>query len=154
MAGGKASLSWKISDQSSNKFARSTFMHKGSCLCGAIKFEVAGSLSSVEGCHCSECRKWTGHFLASTDVPRASLKIHHPDRVSWFHSSEKARRGFCSSCGSPLFFDPLDTKKLDWIGISMGAFDQPTGASMALHIFVAEKGDYYEIIDNLPQNQH
>lgn len=37
-------------------------MHKGSCLCGAVKFEVEGSLSAVEGCHCSMCRKWTGHY--------------------------------------------------------------------------------------------
>ena len=64
-------------------------MHKGSCLCGAVKFEVEGSLSPPDACHCSECRKWTGHFLASTDVPRSALKVHGSDRVSWFHSSEK-----------------------------------------------------------------
>ena len=39
----------------------------------------------------------------------------------------------------------------DWIGISMGAFDVPTGTHTELHIFVAEKGDYYEITDGLPQ---
>jgi hypothetical protein len=129
-------------------------MHKGSCLCGAVKFEVEGSLSSVEACHCSMCRKWTGHFLASTEVPRTGLKIHHADSVSWFHSSEKVRRGFCSTCGASLFFDPLDKEKHDWIGISMGAFDKPTGTELALHIFVAEKGDYYEITDELPKNEY
>jgi hypothetical protein len=129
-------------------------MHKGACLCGAVTFEVEGSLSSVEACHCSQCRKWTGHFLASTEVRRSALMVHDPDRVSWFHSSEKVRRGFCPNCGTSLFFDPLDKEKHDWIGISMGVFDKPTGTAMALHIFVAEKGDYYEITDDLPKNEY
>ncbi len=126
----------------------------GSCLCGSIRFEVDAELSEVEGCHCVECRKWTGHYLASVEVKRSELTLEDPDQVSWYHSSEKVRRGFCSNCGSPLFFDPLDTEKHDWIGISAGAFDDPTGAQMALHIFVAEKGDYYEITDGLPQNEY
>ncbi len=129
-------------------------MHKASCLCGAVKIEVEGKLSAVEGCHCSQCRKWTGHYLASTEVPRSALKIHGDDSVSWFHSSEKVRRGFCSTCGTSLFFDPADKEKHDWIGIAMGVFDQPTDTEMALHIFVAEKGDYYEITDGLPQNEY
>ncbi len=129
-------------------------MYKGSCLCGAVKFEVEGKLSPAEGCHCSECRRWTGHFLASTDVSRSALKIQDSGRVSWFHSSEKVRRGFCATCGTSLFFEPTDHEKHDWISIAMGAFDQPTGTEMALHIFVAEKGDYYQITDGLPQNEY
>jgi hypothetical protein len=127
-------------------------MHKGSCLCGAVTFEVTGSLSPPDACHCSQCRKWTGHFLVSTDVPRAALQIHGVERVSWFRSSEKVRRGFCSACGASLFFDPIDREKHAWIGVAMGAFDLPTGTQLALHIFVAEKGDYYDISDDLPQN--
>ena len=129
-------------------------MHKGSCLCGAVTFEVEGSLSPVEACHCSQCRKWTGHILASTEVPRTALKINGSESVSWFQSSEKVRRGFCSSCGASLFFDPLDKEKHNWIGISMGVFDTPTNTEMALHIFVAEKGDYYKITDGLPNNEY
>jgi hypothetical protein len=63
-------------------------------------------------------------------------------------------RGSCSTCGASLFFDPLDKEKHNWIGISMGSLDTPTGTKLALHIFVAEKGDYYEISDGLPQNEH
>jgi hypothetical protein len=55
----------------------------------------------------------------------------------------------CSTCGSSLFFDPIHR---DWIGISMGAFDGPTHTKLEKHIFVASKGDYYEIGDGLPQN--
>jgi hypothetical protein len=129
-------------------------MHTGSCVCGAVTFEVAGDLGSLDACHCKQCRKWSGHFYVSTDAPRSALTIQGVENVTWYHSSEKVRRGFCSKCGASLFFDPLDRNKHDWIGVSMGAFDTPTGAKLALHIFVAEKGDYYEITDGLPQNEY
>jgi hypothetical protein len=116
-----------------------------------VTFEVAGDLPPADACHCSKCRKWTGHFLVGTDVPRAALTIHGVENVSWFRSSEKVRRGFCSTCGSSLFFDPIAQTKNDWIGVSLGAFDLPTGTSIKFHIFVADKGDYYAIKDGLPQ---
>ena len=122
---------------------------KGSCHCRAVHFEVSGALSSVTACHCSQCRKQSGHFWASTDVVRADLTIHGAENITWFQSSEKVRRGFCSQCGSSLFWDPT---KRDTIAIAMGAFDPPTGARLGLHIFVADKGDYYDIGDGLPQN--
>jgi len=129
-------------------------MHTGSCVCKAITFEVASNLGPVEACHCKQCRQWTGHFLASTEVPRAALTIHGAEDLTWYHSSEKVRRGFCCKCGASLFFDPTDKNKHDWIGISMGAFDTPSNTKLALHIFAAEKGDYYEISDGLPQNEY
>ena len=66
-----------------------------------------------------------------------------------FRSSEKAQRGFCSTCGASLFWDPIDKGT---IAIAIGAFDSPTGTKIEKHIFVADKGDYYEIKDGLPQN--
>lgn len=129
-------------------------MHKGSCLCGAVTFTVEGDLKPPDACHCSQCRKWSGHVLAGTDIPRSALSVEGVENVTWFQSSEKVRRGFCSICGSSLFFDPLDREKHDWTGVAMGAFDTATGTSLAIHIFVAEKGDYYEITDGLPQNEH
>jgi hypothetical protein len=128
-------------------------MHKGSCLCGAVTFEVTGDLPPPDACHCTLCRRWTGHFLASTDVPRDALTIRGSEKLTWFQSSEKVRRGFCSMCGASLFFDPLDQTKHNWIGVSMGAFELPTGTRLAVHIFVANKGDYYDIADGLPQKQ-
>ena len=129
-------------------------MHTGSCLCGAVTLQVEGNLGSAEACHCTRCRKWTGHILVSTEVPRSALTIVGAEHVAWYPSSEKVRRGFCAKCGASLFFNPTDKDKHDWIGISMGAFDMPTETRLALHIFVAEKGDYYEIDDGLPQNEH
>jgi hypothetical protein len=127
-------------------------MHRGSCLCGAVSFTVDGALKPPDACHCSSCRKTSGHFFASTDVPRAALTIRGAEHLTWFHSSAKVRRGFCRTCGSPLFWDPVVDHK-DWIGVAMGAFERPTDVKLGIHIFVADKGDYYEIADGLPQNQ-
>ena len=79
------------------------------------------------------------------------MQIDGAKAVRWYHSSAKVRRGFCGTCGSTLFWDPVQH---DWIAVAMGAFDGPTHTSLSLHIFVAEKGDYYAIADGLPQNDH
>ena len=125
-------------------------MHTGSCLCGAVTFEVDGELNPPDACHCSICRKTSGHFNAGTDLASDKVRITGEENVTWYQTSEKVRRGFCKTCGANLFFDPLFH---DWISISMGAFDKPTNTKLAIHIFVADKGDYYEIADGLPQNQ-
>jgi hypothetical protein len=125
-------------------------MHKGSCLCGAVRFSVEGELHAPDACHCSQCRRWSGHYWASTDVPRSAVRIEGEDKLTWYQSSEKVRRGFCSTCGSALFWDVAGREKT---AIAMGAFDKPTGTELGLHIFVADKGDYYDIGDGLPQNQ-
>lgn len=130
---------------------RLSMKHKGSCLCGAVSFEVAGTLPPPDACHCTQCRKQSGHFWASTNVPRDALTISGAANVSWFQSSERVRRGFCASCGSFLFWDPI---RKDVIAVAMGAFDAPTETKLGMHIFVADKGDYYHIGDGLPQNEH
>jgi hypothetical protein len=124
--------------------------HKGSCLCGAVRFSVDGELNPPDACHCTICRKSSGHYYSGTDIARERVTIEGGDNVTWYRSSEKVRRGFCRTCGSPMFFDPIHR---DWIGLSMGSFEKPTDTKLAIHIFVADKGDYYEIADGLPQNQ-
>ena len=125
-------------------------MHKGSCLCGAVRFEVVGELPAPDACHCSQCRKWTGHFFANIEVPRSSLEVQGEGSITWYRSSEKVRRGFCATCGSALFWDPVHRSK---IAIAMGAFEAPTGTMLGKHIFTADKGDYYAIADGLPRNE-
>lgn len=125
-------------------------MHKGSCLCGAVRTSVAGELPQPSACHCTECRKQTGHYEASVDIPQTALGVSGEQHVRWYHSSKKVRRGFCEICGSTLFWDPIHQ---DWIAVAMGVFDGPTGTSLSMHIFVAEKGDYYDIADGLPQSE-
>ena len=126
-------------------------MHRGSCLCGAVTFEVAGELPPVDACHCDDCRKFSGHFFASADVPRSAVTINGTHNLTWFQKSAKVRHGFCSECGCSLFWDPVER---DWTAIAMGAFDRPTNTELEMHIWAADKGDYYEIKDGLPQNQN
>jgi hypothetical protein len=116
--------------------------HTGSCLCGAVRFSVDGALKLPDACHCTICRKTSGHYYSGTDIPRERVTIEGEENVTWYRSSEKVRRGFCKTCGSPMLFDPIYR---DWIGLSMGAFDKPTNTKLAVHIFTADKGDYYEI---------
>ena len=120
----------------------------GSCLCGAVQVEVDAPLAPAAACHCSQCRKQSGHHWASSHMPRAAVRLTREDGLKWFAASDKARRGFCGTCGSFLFWDPADEDK---ISVSMGMFDAPTGGALARHIFTADKGDYYEIADDLPQ---
>jgi hypothetical protein len=124
--------------------------HRGSCLCGSVRFIVSGRIGVPDACHCTNCRKQSGHFFASGNVPRASLALTGEEHLTWYRSSPEVRRGFCSKCGSTLFWDPSG---YDWIAIAMGSFDAPTHTHLDRHIFVSEKGDYYELDDGLPQRE-
>ena len=126
-------------------------MPTGSCLCRAVTFEMPGPLAPAIACHCTQCRKQSGHFWASTDVKKADLHLAGEANVRWFQSSPKVRRGFCAQCGSALFWDAIAK---DTIGVSMGSIDAPTETRLALHIFTAFKGDYYELGDGVPRNEH
>jgi hypothetical protein len=122
-------------------------------MCGAVRIEIAGRLEKQpEACHCSICRKQTGHFLAAVNVKRADLAVHGADNVRWYRSSEKVRRGFCSVCGSVLFWDPV-IEGYQYTAVAMGALEKPTGVRLSKHTFVGDKGDYYEITDGLPQSE-
>lgn len=120
----------------------------GSCLCGAVTFRTHGRLRGIVYCHCSQCRKQTGHFYAATNVADDCIDISGSHMLKWYAASARARRGFCSNCGSALFWKHED---LDYVSVLAGAFNKPTGLEPACHIFVEDKGDYYEIDDGLPQ---
>ncbi len=120
-------------------------MIRGSCLCGAVNFTVDGPLRPVIACHCRQCRKTSGNFVAATSAPRDCVSID--GKVAWYRSSESARRGFCGICGSPLFWDGPGVN----LSIFAGALDEASGTTLAGHIFCADKGDWYGISDGLPQ---
>jgi hypothetical protein len=123
-------------------------IHTGSCLCGAVRLRTTARLRGVVYCHCSQCRKQSGHHYAATNVPDANLEVSGADKVTWYAASDFARRGFCRTCGSALFWKHND---LNYTSVMAGLFDSPTGLHGQNHIFVADKGDYYEIEDGLPQ---
>ncbi|RAP41014.1 aldehyde-activating protein [Rhodovulum viride] len=117
----------------------------GGCLCGAVRYRIDGPLSPVVACHCSQCRKASGHHVASASAPRDSIAV--AGELRWFASSALARRGFCPVCGSNLFWDGQGPD----MAIHAGSFDGDPGVRLVAHIFCADKGAYYEIADGLPQ---
>lgn len=123
--------------------------HPGACLCGSVRFRTCGPLRGVVFCHCGQCRRQSGHFVAATSVSDERIVIEGGDAITWFAASPEAKRGFCSRCGSLLFWKRAG---LASISVMAGAFDRPTGLIAECHIFVADKGDYYAIDDGLPQH--
>lgn len=122
--------------------------NRGACLCGKVSYTTKGALRGVVYCHCSQCRRQTGHVLAATNVALADISIRGEEALVWYAASDFARRGFCGACGSVLFWKH---NELDVISVTAGTFDNPSGLVGESHIFVADKGDYYEISDSLPQ---
>lgn len=121
---------------------------RGGCLCGGVRYRVEGPLSDVGACHCTQCRRTTGHYFAATTCRRDALRFAAEDTLAWYESSPGIHRGFCARCGSSLFW--RDSRR-DEVDILAGTLDTPTGLKLIDHIFVANKGDYYEITDGLPQ---
>ena len=119
--------------------------HAGSCLCGAVHYTTTGPLRPVIACHCAQCRKTSGHHVAATSVARDAIEIEGD--VTWYASSDTARRGFCGTCGSNLFWDGAGVN----ISIFAGTFDGDPGLRMAAHIFCDDKGSYYNLTDDLPK---
>lgn len=117
----------------------------GSCLCGAITFHSEGPWRPSVACHCTQCRKTSGHFWSASQVPTETLVIHGQEHLTWFQSSQDARRGFCSGCGASLFWEK-DGEGMTSVG--SGTLDGPTGLTTAKHIYVEDKGDYYAIPDS------
>lgn len=121
-------------------------MHSGHCLCGTVSYRFSTHLRDPVICHCKQCRRQGGHGWASVPVAKAALQISGP--VKWFRASDTASRGICSNCGSFLFWAGDGE---DEISVSMGSLNEPTGLKVSKHIFAADKGDYYDLSDGLPQ---
>ena len=124
--------------------------HSGSCLCGAVRYEILSVLRGIACCHCSKCRTFHGHFAAYVITTADHLKFVEERGLKWFRSvadeTPNVYRGFCSECGSSMFWDPRGE---DMIAVAAGSLDEPTGLKMLGHSWISQKGDYYEISDDL-----
>ena len=107
-----------------------TDRHEGACLCGAVRFSTHGPLRAIVYCHCSQCRKQTGHHYAATNVADKNIEIKGTSDITWYCASEKARRGFCRICGSALFWKH---EELDTNAEMASAFEKPTGLKAKKH---------------------
>ncbi|MEE8534925.1 MAG: GFA family protein [Kiloniellales bacterium] len=120
----------------------------GGCLCRGVQFEVLGPLRDVMMCHCGQCRRTHGHVAAYTSAARADVVFGAEATLRWYVSSDRARRGFCGTCGASLFWEPEGEGR---IAISAGCLDRPTGLRAIAHVYVDDASDYYEIADGLPR---
>jgi hypothetical protein len=125
--------------------------HGGGCQCGGVRYRIRGELRGVIACHCSQCRRTSGHYAAMTSAPSANIELTASDSLRWYRSSDTAERGFCCVCGGNLFWKQAGR---DAISVTAGTLDTPTGLSVEQHIFVADKSDYYAINDDLPKQAH
>ena len=80
-------------------------MHKSAtCLCGAVKIDIAHAPETVGACHCGMCRKWSGGIYLGLHVKAAAATITGADAITAYTSSDWAERCFCATCGTNLFY--------------------------------------------------
>lgn len=121
----------------------------GGCLCGSVRYEADAIQQAFRACHCTLCRKWSGHFWAAFHVRDEDFRLLSDAGLTWFASSDHASRGFCAKCGSSLFFRLTDAEGIE---VAAGSADSTDGARLVGHTHVAFKGDYYDLNDGLTQS--
>ena len=122
----------------------------GGCNCGGVRYEVRGKLRDVIVCHCAQCRRMSGHFVAATACRRPQFRLVEDRSLRWYVAVRGFRRGFCNECGSSLFFEQEGGER---VSIAAGSLDAPQGLKIAAHIFAGEAGDYYRIDSSVPVSQ-
>ena len=128
-------------------------MHKGGCLCGAVKYEVRGEFSQAVYCHCGRCRKASGSAFATNAVAsdKDFVVTSGEESLKCFTAGGGVKRYFCGLCGSPIA-SRRDTQP-DIVRVRMGTLDTPVTAGPGAHIFVGSKVSWDVIRDDLPQHQ-
>lgn len=121
---------------------------RGHCLCGGVAFEISEE-GIMDACHCKMCQRWTGSLFIEMDVEDAHMHFTSNETLAWYDSSDWARRGFCSRCGSSLFYR-AKKEGAKW-AVLAGSLDLPPGHSIRMEIFIDEKPDYYELAGERPR---
>lgn len=126
-------------------------MHKGSCLCGEIEYEVDSELKAIVHCHCRFCRKAHGApFTTVLFIPFANLKIvKGKESVASYHvESVTADRRFCSRCGTRLYNHLPQTSMASSI---VATLDLDEVLRPVAHVNTESKCNWFAINDDLPQ---
>jgi hypothetical protein len=122
------------------------------CICGEVRIRAAHVSRHVGACHCHMCRKWGGGPFMEVDCG-TEVSFEGEQNISVFDSSEWAERGFCSKCGSHLFYRLKDTKQHM---IPVGLFDEINNFSFDHQVFIDKKPDYYRFANktkNMTQSE-
>lgn len=123
--------------------------HEGGCLCGAVRYVATGAPSRSGICHCRMCQRATGQpMVAGAVFAKTAISVKGETRA--YQSSSRARRHFCPTCGSPLFFEPLDQP--EHLEVWLGTLDDPARIEPAYHIFCASQVPWLAIQDDRPRH--
>lgn len=120
----------------------STTAKTGGCLCGGVRYRIDRVRKGVVNCFCGQCRKTSGHYVAATQAHLADFHLENDSTLSWYPSSNEAKRGFCQKCGGNLFWQH---SKEDTISIMAGSIDAPTGLTTVANIYTEDASDYHRI---------
>lgn len=118
----------------------------GRCLCGAVSYSAEDVETDIHTCHCSMCRRWTGGPAFAATV--GSVAFEGEENIARYDSSAWAERGFCSRCGTNLFYR---MKEPNQYVLWMGTFDDPAPFRVAGEIFIDEKPATYELAGDHPR---
>ncbi|MGI9606444.1 MAG: GFA family protein [Acidimicrobiales bacterium] len=97
----------------------------GKCLCGAVSYTAERISDHVLQCHCENCRRLSGNYVAAVRADTADLRIDSPTEAFQWHDLGYARYGFCRSCGSTLVFHP--SERPESTSVMVGTLDDPSG---------------------------
>ena len=125
--------------------------YAGSCLCGAIRYEVRGEIGDVVQCHCQRCRKANGTaFATNAPIKKSDFQLVQGEQfLKSYQSTSTTQRCFCSECGSPILSIKADTP--EYYRLRIGTLDTPLVQKPTMHIFVDSKAEWDVICDQLPQ---
>lgn len=126
-------------------------MYHGSCLCGAVKFNISTQIKDIVYCHCSLCRKAQGSAYATNgNIEEKNFHfLSGKANLSTYQASETQTKLFCKTCGSPIM--SKNTSTPDIVRIRLGTIESNINECPEAHIFVASKANWDKICDDLPQ---
>jgi hypothetical protein len=115
----------------------------GSCLCGAVRYEIQGDVRSFYHCHCLRCRKSSG-------TGHASNILIKPDSAGWtagesmirifpVPGAQRFRTVFCSTCGGPL---PRIAPDLSIAVVPAGSLDESPPVAATDRIFWSSRAEW------------
>lgn len=118
-------------------------MHTGSCLCGAVTYEIDDLPGPVVECHCRTCRKTHGSaFKVGSPVPKALFRWTGGDDVRRaFESSPGKQRWFCSTCGTHLASERAEGP----VALAVATLDDESAvAAPSMHIWASDKAAWFD----------
>jgi len=126
-------------------------MYSGSCLCGAIKFNISGKIQNIIHCHCSECRKAQGSaFATNGNVNSNDFNfLSGESNLTGYASSPGQTKYFCKTCGSPIM--SKTQSKPDQVRIRLGTIISDIDEKPEAHIFTTSKANWEIITGDLPK---